>query len=188
MKRLLCLTVFFSLLALRAEADSIAVSLNDYSVQLGYRHLLLEDDFGRSVVHGRFLYNDDEDTRLGSAGFDFVGEPGNLPGLEVAAGVQLYGGDTDRGQDILALAVGGRGDYFPPMLGGFGVTAKLFYAPKILAFLDSDRLLEAGVGAAYAMTPRVRLTLEYQVIHADFDRYDSWTIDDGVRLGFQARF
>ncbi|MFA5515505.1 MAG: hypothetical protein WDA20_04385 [Desulfuromonadales bacterium] len=188
MKRLICLTLLFSLLTLQAEADTLGLSLNDDSVQLDYRHLLVEDDFGRSVAHGRFLYNDDEDTRLGSVGFDFVGEPGNLPGLEVGIGVQVYGGVTDASQDILALGIGGRSEYFPPTLGGFGAMAKIIYAPRILSFLDTERMLEAGFGVAYSMTPRVRLTLEYQEVRAKFDDHGTWLIDDGVRAGFQARF
>ncbi len=188
MKRWIWLALCISLVAIQAEADSLDLSFNDSSAQVGYRHPLVEDALGRSVVHARLLYNADEKTRLGSAGFDFIGEPGNVPGLELGIGAQLYGGRTHRGQDLLALGIGGRTEYYPPALGGFGVTGKIIYAPKIFTLIDAERLLETGLGVAYSVTPRVRVMLEYQNIRTKFDDYGNWTIDDGLRIGFQARF
>ncbi len=193
MKHLYCLILFFCLLTARAEADNVGLTLNDFSAQLEYRHILLEDSLGKSAVFGRLLYNDDQETRIGSAGFELIGEPGNIMGLEVGASLQLYGGDTDADQDsdqdLVALAVGARSEYYPPMLGGLGASAKLFYAPEILSFIDAERLFEAGVGLGFAFTPRVRLVVEYQAIRAGFEEQrNTWTIDETVRAGFLARF
>lgn len=189
MKNLFCLLFFFCLLSVRAEADTLGLNLNDYSAQLDYQTILLEDSLGKSAIYGRLLYNDDQETRLGSAAFELIGEPGNVPGLEVGAGLQLYGGDTEPDQDFIALGVGARSEYYPPMLAGFGASAKVFYAPEILSFIDAERLIEAGTGIGFSFTPRVRIVVEYQVLRVGFeDQRNTWTIDETVRGGFQARF
>lgn len=188
MKKLLVPTLLFWLAAASAPAASLDFSFNDSSVQAGLSQPITEDEYGSSRVNARFLYNDHEETTLGSAGIDFFGSPGNVPGLEVGVGGRLVGGEADHGQDLLALAIGGQASWAPPVLGGVGLAAKAFYAPQIFAWLDSERLLETGVRLSYAVTPRVGLHLEYQNIRCDFDDHGNWTIDDEVRVGFEARF
>lgn len=188
MKKWLFLFLLSCPIVAPAGATSVDLGLNDFSVQLQFAHPLYADDYGRVQAEGRLLYNDREETRVASAGLLFVGEPGNVPGLNLGVGGQLYGGRTDERQDLLALGVGGRLAYAPPMLGGFGVSGKLFYAPQILAGLDADRLLETGVRLSYAVTPMVRVYGEYQNLRSDFEDQGNWAIDEGVRLGFEASF
>jgi hypothetical protein len=171
-----------------AGATSVDLGLNDFSVQMQFAYPLHVDDYGMVQAEGRLLYNDREETRVASAGLLFVGEPGNVPGLNLGVGGHLYGGRTDERQDLLALGVGGRLAYAPPMLGGVGVSGKLFYAPQILAGLDADRLLETGVRLSYAVTPMVRVYGEYQNLRSDFEDQGNWAIDEGVRIGFEASF
>jgi hypothetical protein len=73
-------------------------------------------------------------------------------------------------------------------LGGVGVGGKIYYAPRIFTGLDAERLLETGVRLAYAVTPKVRVFAEYQNIRSDFEDRGNWTIDEEVRVGFQASF
>lgn len=188
MRKWLGLTVGMVLSGGVAAADTLDLSFDDRSAQVGYRHTLLEDDFGHSVLGGRFLYNEKEETVLGSLGFEFVGEPGNVAGLDLGVGARLYGGRTDHHQDLLAVAVGTGVDYFPPLLGGLGFTGEIFYAPKIFSFLDADRLLETSLRLGYAITPRVRVHLGYQNIRTDFEKTSNRTIDEAVRVGFTAKF
>lgn len=171
-----------------ASAGVLDFGFNDYSAQIRYEHPISEDDYGRSHLGARLLYNDDEETTLGSLGFDFAGVPGNVPGLEVGVGAHGYGGRTDDDQDLAALGIAGRVRYAPPTLGGVGVTVRGAYAPKIFSFADSERLVETAVRLHYAVTPKIRLHLEYQNVGAKFEDRGSWTIDEGVRLGFEARF
>jgi len=114
--------------------------------------------------------------------------PGNVPGLELGVGGLLYGGRTDDRQDLFDLGVGGRVTYAPPALGGIGATAKAYYVPQVFAWSDSERLLETGLRLSYAVLPKVLVHLEYQNIRADFEDLGNRTIDEGVRVGFEARF
>jgi hypothetical protein len=188
MKKWLLLSLSLCLIAAPAAATSLDLGLNDFSVQLQLAHPLHADDYGTVQAEGRLLYNDREETRVASAGLLFAGEPGNVAGLNLGIGGQVYGGRTDERQDLLALGVGGRLAYAPPILGGLGISGKLFYAPQILAGLDADRLLETGIRLSYAVTPKVRAYGEYQNLRSDFEDHSNWTIDEGVRIGFEASF
>jgi hypothetical protein len=188
MKKYLLLPLLLCLPALPAWSSSFDLSFNDTSAQAQIVFPLRSDDYGTMQFEGRALYNDREETRLGSAGVAFVGEPGNVPGLSLGVGGLLYGGRTDDRQDLLALGVGGRLNFAPPALGGVGVGGKIYYAPRIFTGLDAERLLETGVRLAYAVTPKVRIFAEYQNIRSDFEDRGNWTIDEEVRVGFQASF
>lgn len=182
---MLCL---FCFTASVASADSIDIGFNDESFQLVYERGLSQDDYGTMLFNGRFLYNGDEETKLGSAGLDFIGQPGNIPGLSLGAGVKFYAGEADN-VDFANLGVGLRGDYVLPQLQGLGVAARVNYAPKVFSFRDSERLIESEVRLTYSVLPKVKLYLGYQNIRLDVeDRSGHSTIDDSVRIGFVGTF
>jgi hypothetical protein len=173
-------------------AASFEIALNDTSVQAQYGHLLGRDDYGAAHLQTRLLYNDRKDALLGSLGLDFSGEPLELPGLEMAVGVHLVGGEAQRGRreefELLSLGIGGRVVYAPAELQGLSVGGRAFYGPKILSFLDAERLIETGVRLGFALTPVVQLFVDYQNIRVDFERHGYRTVDDSFRVGFAARF
>jgi hypothetical protein len=176
-----------------AAAESFEISLNDTSVQAQYGHLLGRDDYGAAHLQSRLLYNDRKDTLLGSLGLDFSGEPLEVPGLELAVGVHLIGGETQRGRhvedfDLLSLGIGGRVVYAPAELHGLSVGGRAFYGPKILSFLDAERLIETGVRLGFAITPVVQLFADYQYMRVAFEGHGYRTVDDSLRVGFAARF
>ena len=190
MKRFLA--AVFSLLVTGglAEAASLDIDANDYSVQGRIIAPILEDAYGRSEFNGRFLLNEDEDLILGSFGLDFFGQV--APGLDLGVGLETLGGEKEsrlEDQELLAVALGARLSYYPPgFYDRLRFMAKAFYAPKVLSFLDLDRALETGLRVSYAITTRVDLYAEYQRIGADFDDLGDQTIDEGIRLGFMATF
>ncbi len=191
MRLRLLFAFIFCLFATAAAADSIDLGFNDESFQIGYERPLASDNYGTSVGNARLLYNDDEETLLGSLGFDFIGEPGNVPGLDVGVGAKLYGGTADDGNDtdFLNLAVGVRAAYAPPPLWGLGADARFYYAPKIFSFIDSERLMESDLRLTYAVVPKVKVYLGYHNVRLkDEDSGHTHTIDDGIRLGFIGYF
>lgn len=187
-QRLFGLALALSLVATGAGATSFDLAFNNDSAQVEVIQPLLVDELGSSQVGGRFLYNDDEETKLGSVGLEFVGEPGNIPGLVFGVGAQGYGGSTDQGQDILAAAIGFSVQFAPPPLNGVVFGGKIYFAPKIFSGLDCEGMLETALQVGYKVTPKVLIYLGYQNIRADFERRDTWTIDDDLRLGFKAHF
>ena len=187
-KRLSVVFLLFALTTSAAYADSLSLDFNDYSAQLGYSHVINQDNYGTSLLNMRGLYNDDKDTKLGSIGFEFSGEPGNIPGLRFGIGGDIYGGHTDISQDLLALGVCGQVGYAPPTLGGLGFDGRICYAPKIFSLLDLERLLETYVGVNFAITPKIQVYAGYQNIKADFEHQRTTRIDEAVRVGFAAKF
>ncbi len=183
------LTLVFCFSATLVAADSIDIGFSDESFQLVYEHPVAQDSYGTTLVNGRFLYNGDQETTLGSLGLDFVGKPGNLPGLDVGIGAKFYAGSTDPSTDFLNLAIGLRGDYILPRLQGLGIAGRLYYAPKVFSFRDSERLLESEVRLTYAVLPKVKLYVGYQNIRLEDENFNNKrTIDDTLRIGFVGSF
>lgn len=191
MKRILFFALSCTLIATAAGATSLEIGLNDFSVQAQYAQTITEDDYGTSQFGARFLYNDNKETTLGSAGFDFLGKPGNVPGLNVGAGALLYAGRNGDGpgeNDLVVVGVGARADYHPPMLNGVGFGAKFVFGPHILSFADAERLYEWALRLDYSITPKIRLFAEYQELRTEFENAGTKYIDEGLRAGFEARF
>ncbi len=188
MKKVLLCVLLGCLPATLVLAGSGDITLNESSAQGQIRLPLSEDAYGSINLGARALYNEEEDTKLASAGLDFSGAPGNVPGLEAGVGAQVYAGVADDDQDLLALALGIQAKMAPPALGGFGLSGKFYYAPEVFSTLDAERLVETGLRGFYAVTPKVRVLVEYQNIRTKFEDRGNWSIDDDVRIGFEADF
>jgi len=186
-KHVLLVTVF-SLLATIAAAGSVDIGLSNKSFQLGYEQSINQDDYGTVMANGRFLYNDDKDLTLGSIGVDFVGDPGNVPGLSLGVGGKLYLGGADSGIDFTNLAVGLRSSYILPQLQGVGVSGHIYYAPEVFSFQDSEHLVESGVRLTYAILPKATLYIGYQYINLGVEHRKNRTVDDSIRIGFIGSF
>ena len=187
-KRLSLVLIAVLLTALGAQADTLSFCFNDSSAQLRYSYLLNEDYNGTSLLQFRGLYNDDSGTTLGSAGFEFSGAPGNIPGLTLGVGANLYLGQTDPDDTLGALGIAGSVTMAPPSWYGVGVNARLAYAPNILSTGDLNRLLEASAAVSYTITPRVKLFVEYQLLRADLEGQGNSSIDKDFRIGFAGSF
>ena len=187
-KRIL-LVMVFCLTATIAVAGSVDIGFSNNSFQLGYEHPINQDDYGVVMANGRFLYNGDEETKLGSFGLDFIGKPGNISGLDLGVGTKLYVGKTDSDADFINLAIGLGGSYVIPQLQGLGVSGHFYYAPEVFSFQDSERLIESEVRLTYAVLPKATIYIGYQNIGLDIEnRNGSRTIDDSVRIGFVGSF
>lgn len=190
--KVLVFATFILLCGTMAGATSLDIALNDESIQGQIFLPITEDAYGTSQFGLRGLYNDDnDDTRLLSAEFDFIGSPGDAPGLTAGVGVMGWLGAVGHSPndiDILSLGLGARLGYAPPQLMGVGFDGKFFYAPHILAGGDTDRLYEGAFRVSYAFIPKARVFVEYQKIHIDLDNGGDGDIDDDVRVGFEAKF
>jgi hypothetical protein len=177
------------LCAASAGAASLDMSLNDDSLQAQVFVPVTQDAYGTTQVGVRGLYNDDHETKLLSGEIDFLGKPGDVPGLTAGVGVIVWGGEagSDGEFDILSVGIGLKAGFAPPQLMGVGIDGKFFYGPKILTGGDSERVFESGLRVSYAFIPKARCFVEYQKIHVDFDGGDG-NLDDDLRIGFEAKF
>jgi len=183
------LTVLLCFITTLASADAVDIGFNNESFHLGYERPVVQDEFGIVTGTAGFLYNDDEETTLGRIGADFVGSPGQYPGTQLGMGLRLYGGSTAKNTDFINLALGVRASYAPPRLGGFGLAAAAYHAPKVFSFRDAENLTQAEIALTYAMIPKVRLKLGYYYLRLKEDAMGrNWTIDEGLRIGFTGYF
>lgn len=189
--RILLVLLMALVMAAPASATTFDINFNDDSAQGQVDLTLGRDQYGSSGFNGRFLYNDKDDTKLGSAGLRFLGEPGNVPGLELGVGAQVYGGSAGEtnSADIGGIGVGGLFSFAPPQFNGLGIGGRLVYAPKVFSFFDTDRVVEAAIRLGFAITPRIKIHVEYQNVGIKIeDRSGTHTIDEEVRFGFTGRF
>ena len=182
------LTTIFCLLATIATAGSVNIGLSNKSFQIGYEQSIRQDDYGVVLANGRLLYNDSKNTKLGSLGLDFVGSPGNIPGLSLGVGSRFYLGSTDPSTDFTNLAVGLQSSYILPQLQGLGVSGHIYYAPEVFSFQDSDQLVESGIRLTYAILPKATIYIGYQHINLGVKHRKNKTADDSIRIGFIGSF
>ena len=182
------LTLIFCLTATLATAGSVDIGLNDKSFQIGYVHPVNQDEYGIVTANGRFLYNDDNETSLASFGLDFIGKPGNIPGLGYGVGTKFYLGKTDPNIDFINLAIGLQASYLFSRLQGLGVSGKVYYAPQVFSFKDAERLLEGEFRVSYAILPKAKVYVGYQYINLDVKQRGDRDLSDSVRIGFVGTF
>ncbi len=183
------LAILLCFIATLASADAVDIGFNNESFHLGYERPVIHDEFGDVFGNLGFLYNSDEKTTLGRVGADFVGSPGNYPGIKLGMGARLYVGSTAESTDFINLALGLRASYAPPQLGGFGIAAAVYHAPEVFSFRDADNLTQSEFSVTYALIPKVRLNLGYYNLRLKENfRKSDWTIDEGLRIGFTGYF
>lgn len=175
-----------------ASLDSaLDMSLNDSSLQAQLFVPLTQDAYGTSQVGLRGLYNNDHDTKILSGEIDFLGRPGDVPGLTAGVGAIVWGGKADAGDgenaNIFSIGIGAKVGFAPQQLLGVGIDGKIFYGPKILTGGDSERVFESALRVSYAIIPKACCFVEYQKIHVNFDGGDG-NIDNDLRVGFEAKF
>jgi hypothetical protein len=189
--RTLILAALFSLLTTgvaMAEAGAVGLDFNNDSAEGRLSLVLTEDNYGKVLFNGRYLYNDDEDTNLGSTALSFYGDPGNIPGLTVGAGFIGYFGKSHKVYDTINVGLLGELEYMPAELAGVGFGAKLGYAPKVFSFRDSDGLLEYSGQVFYTVTPKIHVYINYQGIEGNAEVGSNIKIDRDLRFGLRAFF
>ena len=189
MKKLILFVCCLLVVPFSAQATKLALDFNNESAEFRLDVPLTSDEYGRSVLGGRYLYNEDENTDMGTVEFKFFGDPGAIPGLEVGAGFIGYIGETQDFFDFNNIGVGLMADYSPGRLQGLGFSARVVYSPDIFSWQDSDGLFEFNTRVSYAITPRVKVYAGYQRIELEIDGLNQdIDVDDDARVGLQVQF
>lgn len=172
-----------------AYAQRIDINTNDETAEVEIRAIISEKVYGYSEFNARFLYSSEKhaDNKLGSAGVDAYGELDALPGLEMGVGTKLYGGRVDH-EDVLGVGLGGLLRYAPPAMNGFVFSGTLYYAPKVLSFLDSERLLESGLRLGYQIIPNAAVYVGYRNIRTHIEHDGRSRVAEGVYGGLEFSF
>ncbi|MDY7031066.1 MAG: YfaZ family outer membrane protein [Thermodesulfobacteriota bacterium] len=168
-----------------AYSQTVDINASDDSAQIAFRTLLGEEIFGYSEFNAMFIYTSDD--KLGSLGFDVLGDLEVVPDLELGVGLKLYGADVDD-NDVLSLGLGAVFRYSPIPLGGLVFLGTVYYSPHILSFLDADRLLESDIRLGYQIIPRATVYIGYRYIWTDIEDKKKMTVDKGIHAGLTLTF
>ena len=189
MKRYLLVMLCLLFLPMTANAGTAALEFNDESAEMRLDVPLSEDSYGKVMVGGRLLFNDDEETEMASVEFKVVGDPGSVPGLEVGAGFVGYVGESHDVYDFNNVGIALMADYAPPTLQGLGFSVRASYAPDIFSWQDSDGLFEFNTRVYYALTPKVKVYAGYQSIEGEIDGLSRGVdLDKETRVGLMLVF
>lgn len=168
-------------------AARLELGFNDESAQVSLTQEISPDDFNSSAVSAVFLRNTEEDTTIGSVGFNAATEIGAADGLTIGAGFKGYFGKRDD-DDIASAALGLSMEFVPPALEGLGLSADIYYSPKIFTGMDADRLLERNIRLFYRMQERYDIFVSYTNIEVDIKDSARKTFDQSVRVGMSISF
>ncbi len=184
-KKIRILALFLLMLPGYARADSLGIGFNDYSAQVNYQIPVSEDNDGSSMIDIRGLYNNrsDDDTLVGSLGFDVYGNFARLlSGIHFGAGAKVYGGSSDNAE-LLSLALGGGIRLAPPSWEGVYISTSYFFGPKILSTMDARQLAEFQATLGYAISTNAHVFVGYGNLRTKFKDLDTRSLDEGFRLG-----
>lgn len=168
-----------------AHAQTVDINANDDSAQIAFRALLGEEIFGYSEFNAMFIYTSDD--KLGSLGFDVLGELEFVPELELGVGLRVYGAEVDD-SDVASLGLGTMFRYTPGTLGGLTLMGTICYSPRVLSFMDADRLMESDIRLGYQLIPRATVYVGYRYIWVDIEDERKMTVDKGVHAGLTLTF
>lgn len=187
-KSTLTLALFLAFLPGYVLADSLGIGFNDYSAQINYNIPVSEDSTGSAEIDIRGLYNNRDDTLLGSLGFDVYGNFERLlSGIHFGAGAKVYGGDRDN-EDLLSLALGGGMRLAPPAWQGVYFDTSYFFGPRIFSTLDARRLTEFQATLGYEISPNAHVFVGYGNLRTLFKDVGTRSLDEGVRLGISLSY
>ena len=170
-----------------AQASSLDVALSGDSARVGYIAPFRAGDFGLNQYEVGVLFTDRDDV-VASFGLRVSDEAGaDSPGLEVGLGLKAYAASADN-NGSLALGLGGEMHYLPPNLKRVGFGLFGYFAPDIVAFIDSDKFFEWGARLEYQVLPEATLYLGYRKVEMGLNTGGNLNIDSGGHLGIKYGF
>lgn len=171
-----------------AAAQDVDLNLNGDTFQIQYINpIKTHISSYNSEVAGSALFNSNDDYLFG-VGARLRGQAGTgSPGLEVGIGAKLFGGSV-AGKGVGALALDGALRYAPPPLPRFGIRGELYYAPDIVAFIDSSGYFQAEVRLEYEVLPDSYVYVGYRRLHVSIHGGPTETVDSRAHFGIQIHF
>ncbi|MDH3588254.1 MAG: YfaZ family protein, partial [Gammaproteobacteria bacterium] len=174
-------------------SDSLDLNLNDDAARLTFARAIYDE---KLEIDAGWLHHQDRGDLL-SLSLGRIGEAGGgQQSVTAAIGGRLYAMDPEfapggmgasLNQDGFALGIGG---FFRLKLAGYdriGFSAHGYYAPDVLAFGDSNDLIEVAGRVTYSVIREADLYLGVRYIKAGFDGIDA-KFDNGLHVGIRLEF
>lgn len=209
------LLLICSLTPIIGQANSIDINLSEHAFGFYYSKLSGSGDYGHSEIASEAIYSTDKsknDNFMLNFSLHIVDETGSKsPGLDAGLGPKLFlgtseyiftdssGTESQRTQNMVALALGGLMDYRIPRMNRVVIHARAYYAPDITAMVSIEDLLEFGLRFGYEVGPSTNLYLGYRLLRGSFrvavasgngDQHDvkARNIDNSLSLGVKMNF
>lgn len=171
--------------ASQAGFFDLAVNDNAFDIWAGFN--LGKNEEAQTIIGGRYLYVDDEDSSIPAFFLGFSSKPAANDEIEFVLGTQVFFGSSDN-QDTEGVALGGSASWTPSKWKGVFVGGRIYWAPGVFCFGDTDGMTEWAIQAGYKFNPKMRIFLEYSDFSVDVENFGSVSVDSGVKVGFGAKF
>lgn len=172
-----------------ANAASLDVGLSNDAARFEYNRGFSGAGLDHATATFALTYDNDSDW-LGTAGVEVFGgaaAPGS--GLHAGAGVTAFAGHADAAnKEMLGLGLGGRLRYVFPQANRFAVTGRVFAAPRITSFLDSEGYSDWSLQVEYELLHSARVFVGYREITADLKNAKNVSIDKSTYVGLNITF
>jgi len=133
--------------------------------------------------------NVDERAKLVGAGIGATNKLEGIEGVELTFGTKLIWAEVGVNDDFTALPLMAKVRYtFPPLMFNIppvSIESKVLYAPKVLAFGDSEAYSEFRVNAEIEMIESVRVYAGYRNIHTKYKGLSTSLFDTGFYAGLK---
>lgn len=186
--RIPCLLLLLAVLTTTGpvQGGELDLSLNSDAVRLAYAWPIRGDKLS---LDAGLLHQQDlgEIAHFGLHLVDFASDGPNP--LRAGLGGRLYYTNSDTVfDDELTLALGGFVNYTLPDYNRFSIGARIYYAPEILTFGDSEEFIELDARISYNVLRDADVFLGARYIGIEFQGGGKLRLDTGLHAGIQLRF
>ncbi|MEH6346813.1 MAG: YfaZ family outer membrane protein [Bermanella sp.] len=140
---------------------SLDLSVNNSTAALEYDATRM----GSPLHISTGVLHHETDGDLVSFGLNAVDVRSQNSPIRIGVGGKVFGYFTDEA-DSGALAIGGFIRYTPPELAGLGFAGHAYYAPSVLSFNSTDKLVDLGARVEYKLLPTAVVYLGYRFFEA----------------------
>ena len=168
-----------------AYAQSFDINLSEESAQIMFRGTIGKEVFDYTEFNAMFLYT--PDSWAGSVGLDACGELDAVSDLELGVGFKVYGADADDNEAV-SIGLGGVARYTPTVLEGIVFSGLLYYSPRVVSFMEADRLFHGNIRIGYQIISRALVYIGYRNMWIDTEDEGKVTVDEGIHVGIEFTF
>ncbi len=161
---------------------SLDLSVNDSTAALEYDATRM----GSPLHISTGVLHHETDGDLVSFGLNAVDVRSQNSPIRIGVGGKVFGYFTDEA-DSGALAIGGFIRYTPPELAGLGFAGHAYYAPSVLSFHTTDKLVDLGARVEYKLLPTAMVYLGYRFFEAT-DEDQELEITNAGHFGLRINF
>jgi len=189
-KKTIMTTLLSSTILLAESGGGLNINENDLELEAILDSRNLEAMQTTSTIfqaEANFL-NIDEKAKSVGLGVGATNKLEGIEGVEVTLGTKFVWAEVGK-EDFTALPLMAKVRYnFPPLMFNIppvSVESKLLYAPKVLAFGDSEAYREFRVNAEMEMIENVKIYAGYRNIKTEYKGIDNTLFDTGFYGGLR---